>query len=311
MIAQYLPRNVSELGYHLYTIFLFTRADIRTALIPVALFAFVSAPLYSPIHVLHSVAWIWLHLLQFNVANQLESPEEDKINKPSRPLPSERITMQNATVLRWMLSPICLAFSALYSPQLAFVSVGMQLFTIWYNEFDGDKKWASKNILTAIMYGYMEAGGTLAAGRDYSQLGETAQLAISLTVLVFASTLHAQDFKDAAGDRLTGRLTLPILFPVASRIFIGLGIPLWSICLCLIWDVDILSSVAFIAYGCFVGARFVLYRTVEADRRSCKFYSLWFSIHHVFPGYWNYFHDGRDYQSSILLKTWTALAGTF
>ncbi|KAF9223073.1 hypothetical protein BS17DRAFT_151723 [Gyrodon lividus] len=274
MTVQYPFHSISDICYHLYTVFLFTKNDIRTAVIPVTLFAIAAAPLYSPIHVLHSALWIWLHLLQFNVANQIKAPEEDKINKPSRPLPAGRITVHNATVFRWFLAPLCLGYSALYSTQLVFTSLQMQLFTLWYNELGGDNKWLSKNILTALMYGCLELGGTLTAGRDSSELSETGKLAVQLSVAVFASTLHCQDFKDAEGDRITGRRTIPIMFPVASRISVGLGLPLWSLCLCHIWDLDWLCTAAFVAYGCFVGARFMLYRTVEADRRSCKYYTL-------------------------------------
>jgi 4-hydroxybenzoate polyprenyltransferase len=105
-----------------------------------------------------------------------------------------------------------------------------------------------------------------------SQLSQTSTLAVS--VAVFATTLHCQDFKDVDGDRLAGRRTLPMAFPIASRISVGLGIPFWSMCLCCIWDLDWLCTVAFVAYGCLVGARFMLYQTVEADRQSCKYYSV-------------------------------------
>ena len=40
------------------------------------------------------------------------------------------------------------------------------------------------------------------------------------------------------------------------------------------WQLDLLCASAFITYGCFVGTRFLLYRNVEADKRSCKHYSV-------------------------------------
>ncbi|KAL4079891.1 UbiA prenyltransferase family-domain-containing protein [Scleroderma yunnanense] len=286
----------------LYTIFLFTRADIVIALLPVTLFSIAAAPLSSPIRLIDTIFWIWLHLLQFNVANQIKAPEEDKINKPSRPIPAGRITVHDATILRWTLVPICLAYSALYSPQLMWVSLTMLLFTMWYNENDGDKESFSKNFLTAIMYGLSEIGGTLVAGHDHTQVSPTGRIAAEVTVIVFASTLHAQDFRDASGDRLTERRSFPILYPVASRIAIGLAIPLWSIFLSLMWQLDLLCASAFIAYGCFTGARFLLYHTVEDDRRSCKHYSLWFSLHHLFPAYWYYFHGANEFPGTEFIE---------
>jgi hypothetical protein len=53
-----------------------------------------------------------------------------------------------------------------------------------------------------------------------------------------------------------------------------LGIPLWSFGLSYIWKADVLSTTVLVAYGAFVGNRFVMYRTVSADKQSCRFYSV-------------------------------------
>ncbi|KAG9309608.1 UbiA prenyltransferase family-domain-containing protein [Chiua virens] len=310
MTVQHSPLSLANISYHLYTLYLFTKNDILTAIIPVTLFAVASAPLCSPIYILPTVFWVWLHILQFDLANQIKAPEEDKVNKPSRPLPAGRISLRNATILRWLIAPLCLAYSSLYSTQLAFASLEMQLFTVLYNELDGDKNWLSKNGILAIMYGCMELGGTLSATHDFSSISETAKLAVQLTIAVFTTTVHCQDFKDVEGDRVTGRVTVPIMFPIASRLVVGLGLPLWSFLLCWVWDIDWVCTVAFVAYGCFVGGRFLLLRTRDADKRSCKYYSIWFSIHHLLPGYWNYFHDSNQTRGGELLQnTWDVFSG--
>ena len=185
----------------LYTIFLFTKADIVIALIPVVsiiyclsmsfdteayktLFAIAAAPLSSPIRLIDTTFWIWLHLLQFNVANQVKAPDEDKINKPFRPIPAGRITVHNATILRWALVPICLAYSTLYSPQLTWISLTMLFFTTWYNEHDGDRESFSKNLLTAVMYGLSELGGTLVAGKRLLALDCTKEADYFLKAMI-------------------------------------------------------------------------------------------------------------------------------
>lgn len=109
---------------------------------------------------------------------------------------------------------------------------------------------------------------------DPSRVSETAKLAVQLTIAVFTSTVHCQDFKDVEGDRLTGRCSVPIMFPIASRLVVGLGLPIWSYVLCCIWDIDRLCTTAFVAYGCFVGGRFLFLRTRDADKLSCKYYSV-------------------------------------
>ncbi|KAF8545779.1 hypothetical protein OG21DRAFT_1491930 [Imleria badia] len=159
MTVKHSPFGLSDIGYHLHTIFLFCENDILTAIIPVTLFSIASAPLCSPIHILPTILWICLHMLQFDLANQIKAPEEDKVNKPSRPLPAGRISERNATILRWLIAPLCLAYSSLYSIQLVFSSLEMQLFSYWYNELDGDKNWLLKNVILAIMYGCTRTWG--------------------------------------------------------------------------------------------------------------------------------------------------------
>jgi 4-hydroxybenzoate polyprenyltransferase len=111
-------------------------------------------------------------------------------------------------------------------------------------------------------------------GPRNSSIDKAGALAVALSSTVFATTLHAQDFKDEEGDRLTGRRTLPTIFPKAARFSMMIGVPLWSYGLSCVWRIDALSTTAFVVYGAFVGTRFVLYDTVGADKQSCKYYSV-------------------------------------
>ncbi|KAH0831842.1 hypothetical protein J3R83DRAFT_12692 [Lanmaoa asiatica] len=169
----------SDFLYHLHTLFLFTKADVRTALVPQVchesssvtplnstiktVFALAVAPVCHLSHIIHVVAWIWLHLLTCNIANQVKAPDEDKINKPFRPLPSGRITEYHARALRWILVPVCLAVSAAYSTELLYTSLELQILTVLYSELHGDECFLWKNSLTAVMYGCAGVGGVLLA----------------------------------------------------------------------------------------------------------------------------------------------------
>ncbi|OJA12722.1 hypothetical protein AZE42_02881 [Rhizopogon vesiculosus] len=287
MLSEALLR-ADSIARHFETVFLFTKADVRTTLIPVTIFALAASPTHQLTCALHAAFWIWLHLLQFNISNQIQDPEEDRKNKPSRPIPAGRISVDSAADMRWVLTPACLLLSWWHGIQALMASVVFAALTIWYNELQGDKMGFSKNVLTAILYGCLEVGGTVAAGNSF--IDDAGVLAVALSSTVFATTLHAQDFKDELGDRLTGRRTLPTIFPKAARISMMLGIPLWSFGLSCIWKIDMLSTAVLVAYGAFVGNRFVKYRTVSADKQSCKFYSMWYSLCHLLPGYWRYFY---------------------
>ncbi|KAG6369814.1 UbiA prenyltransferase family [Boletus reticuloceps] len=268
----------------------YIKSDILTTLIPTTIFAAAAAPLCEIRHIPGVMFWIWLHLLQFNVANQLVDPKEDGSNKSYRPIPAGLINVRDATILRWLLAPACLWLSASYSTYLFTISVVLASLFILYNELHGHEYWLSKNALTAMGLSLFELGGTLVAGCDRSTIEPVALIAVVMSMVIFATTLHCQDFKDAEGDRMIGRKTLPILFPSLARISVMVGLPLWSVCLTCLWKIDAMCSVAFVAYASYVGMRFVMLQGAQADRKSCQLYSLWFSLAHLLPGYWRFFH---------------------
>ncbi|KAG2346492.1 hypothetical protein BDR05DRAFT_959404 [Suillus weaverae] len=287
MLSQALDSG-RRISGHIVTLFLFTKSDVLTVLIPITLSAFAAAPHPDVTRIPDIVIWIWLHLLKHDISNQMQNPEEDQKNKPYRPLPAGRITAQNAADVRWLLVPVCLIFSAMYGSKALACSACLEALSIWYNEFGGDKTGLSKNLLTAIAYAILELGATVVIGSNIDNVGARA---VAFSSVVFATTLHAQDFKDEEGDRLAGRRTLVTLFPTFARMSMMIGVPLWSLYLCRLWKVDLICSVAFIAYGTIVGARFMVYRTASAHKESCKLYSLWFTLVHLLPGYWRFFYS--------------------
>lgn len=117
---------------------------------------------------LHSAFWLWLHLLQFDVANQIYAVVEDTLNKAHRPLPAGRISPQNATVLRWALIPLCLVISALYSAQAVYASVMFAFLTFIYNELHADAGfWLVRNVVNGLGFAAFEWGTTLLAGECF------------------------------------------------------------------------------------------------------------------------------------------------
>ncbi|KAJ8582065.1 hypothetical protein M405DRAFT_831299 [Rhizopogon salebrosus TDB-379] len=286
-----LATVIQGISKSLLTLHLFTQNDILTTIIPTTLFAAVAAPICSLYRYFHVVWWIWLHLLHFNVANQIIDPAEDGNNKATRPIPAGHISLRNAIYLRWTLVPICLISSAFYSIQVLGASLAIAFLTLWYNEFKAHSHWFSKNLMTGVGYACFQVGATLVAGRDMSRLESTAILAVLISIAMFATTLQAQDFKDREGDHSIGRRTLPIVYPSQARLSMFLLLPMWSICLTQVWGMDAFCSVAYVIYAGIVGSRFMVCKTTKADRLSCKLYSIWFSLAHILPGYWRYFHE--------------------
>ncbi|OAX33127.1 hypothetical protein K503DRAFT_700948 [Rhizopogon vinicolor AM-OR11-026] len=237
---------------HIVTLFLFTKSDILTGLIPlVHVFVLSVAPHPHLARIPETIIWIWMHILKHAISNQIQDPEEDKRNKPDRPLPAGRITVRNAAYVRWLLVPVSLVFSAKYGRLAVASSTCAEALSIWYNHFGGDRDWLSKNVLTAAGYICMEVGAIIVAGT--TRIDNIGARAITFNCAVFATTVHAQDFKNEEGDRFTGRRTLVTLFPTFARMSMMVSIPLWSFYLSRLWKVDYICSAAFIMYGMIVG----------------------------------------------------------
>ncbi|KAJ6506420.1 hypothetical protein C8R47DRAFT_1209594 [Mycena vitilis] len=275
--------------YDLDTLWLFTKSDFMTTMIPISIFAIVAAPLTSMRNIPHLVFWLWFHLLHFNASNQTATLE-DETNKPDRPLPSGRITLQAAITLRWTLMPMCWALSLAYSKETMFSSMALSALTLMYNELGGSgAHFVSRYALNGLGFAAFEAGTTLVAKDDKTSLDGAGRLAIFLSASIFTTTIYAQDFRDVVGDSLINRDTIPLHFGSPSRMALLLGVVSWSISLSWIWGLDLYSAGAFVALGIFAGGRFIKHTTVEEDRDSYFYYNIWVSVAHILPGYWRLF----------------------
>ncbi|KAF7369626.1 S-adenosyl-L-methionine-dependent methyltransferase [Mycena venus] len=288
-----VPRMVSDglenVLYHVNTLWIFTKSDFMTTMVPISIFGIVAAPLTSVHNIPHLVFWLWVHLLAFNTSNQTASLE-DETNKPERPLPARRITLRAAIILRWALLPLCWALSLAYSKEVMFSSMALSAFTVMYNELRGSgAHFMTRYALNGLGFAAFEAGTTLVAKDDKSCLDSAGWLAIFLSGSIFATTIFAQDFRDVVGDKLINRDTIPLRFGSPSRKALLLGVVSWSIGLSRIWDLDLCSSIAFTALGAYAGGRFVQYTTLEEDRNSYFHYNVWVSVAHILPGYWRLF----------------------
>jgi hypothetical protein len=120
---------LSDLGFHLRTIWLFPRSNLLEVVIMPFVFAIAcvaASPVLGfpapilPMDVVQKAPqmlfWSWSNLLLFCIHNQLEpdSIMEDKANKPWRPLPSGRITSQQSKILLTILYPAVALHSYVY-----------------------------------------------------------------------------------------------------------------------------------------------------------------------------------------------------
>jgi len=279
---------------HLYTLFLFTKSDIKTTVVPITVLAVASAPLTSVAHLPHTIFWTWFHVLQFDVSNQTLDPEEDEFNKQDRPLPAKRITFRNAVILRWLLVPACWTLSACYSLETMYASMGLVALTVIYDELGAHScHWAVRNLVNALGFVSFEVGASLVAGNNRHYLDETARLSVLCSAGIFFTTIQSQDFKDVEGDSLIGRQTIPIVHPKLAAPTLALILQAWGIGLSMLWHANLATAIAFNALSMAVGICYMASKTVKAYQRSFYLYNVWLSFAHGLPLCWRLYCASR------------------
>ncbi|KAH8832225.1 UbiA prenyltransferase family-domain-containing protein [Flagelloscypha sp. PMI_526] len=180
----------------------FIHSDFKTIVVPVFVYGCMAAsPLNINLRVLpRLIIWIVSHLLQFCAANQAFSAEEDALNKPYRPVPAGLISSRKAYILRWFLVPFCLTLSHVWGITHAGISLAISFLA--YNELGLDSYWYTKSFMNAvgIVSWNIGAAQIMRGGEGISFL--SAWIAPYMSVALIWTTMHIQDFRDYAGDRL-------------------------------------------------------------------------------------------------------------
>ena len=282
--------NSSQL-YHIHTIWLFTRTDLKTIVIPSAVFGAVctlSGPVLTikaPPSILEvakripvAAFWAWINLLPFAIDNQRQpdSIEEDAENKAWRPLPSKRLTPEHAKLV--MLVSYALAvLSSIYLGGLlqciALVGLGY-----WYNALRGaDTSCIIRNFINTCGY-ICFTSGTLHVVSEPSValLKPAAHQWLLIIGSVILTTIQSQDMYDQAGDSLRGRWTVPLVMgDSAPRWTIAVPVAFWSWFCPTFWQLGPEGLAVTMIPGTCVIWRILTHRTVKADRISFRIYNLW------------------------------------
>ena len=179
-----------NLKFHLYTLWLFTYSDLKTIVstqTAVGIFSALAGsslttnqtPHFIPIlsRTPHVLLWNWLNLLCFNIANQRlpKSIIEDSINKPFRPLPSKRLTPEEARRTLFLAVPCCLL--AIYFIGAFDEASWMVVLTWMYNDLGGaDEGYMFRNLLQAGGFICHARGSTLVTAGITHGLGPYASV---------------------------------------------------------------------------------------------------------------------------------------
>ncbi|KAK7037239.1 hypothetical protein VNI00_011230 [Paramarasmius palmivorus] len=265
----------------LYTLYLFTKSDTILVVVPSLIVAMVAAGPADLVTVFHALLWMELHLLAFNIKNQTIGIEEDKLCKPHRPFASGRVSLEYALLMYIIAVAVAVSFSFYHGLQL--LSLTYFLGTTAYNEFGLAKSLILKSPMGAWGYMCYCWGPTYIIG-GHQPLSTTSVHGIAASVVIFALTGHAQDFRDRSGDAVMGRKTIPLAFPQwVSRGYLITAMAGLTYGLSKRWSPPPVVAGVFALLCLITAIKFSLKRTEEDDRKSFRWYELWLICAHLLP----------------------------
>jgi len=229
-------------------------------------------PLLILVGIIHGL----LTAYSFDLINQLVGVEEDKVNKPHRPIPSGLCTpkqIKRRIPYVWLIHLF-----------LIYIIGGMVWLTIWiiyslvYHFWGGDQKWYIKTLLANVSTLVVTVPLWIFINGDIGPMALT-WFTVFFTYWFTCSIL--QDLRDIEGDILNGRRTLPmILGDTLSRKLSAIALtfqPLLFIVPIYIWgDLSVKSSIGIMIFtisSWYLVWRILHLRTKDADDMTYKLYT--------------------------------------
>ncbi|GJC80390.1 fumagillin beta-trans-bergamotene synthase af520 [Colletotrichum liriopes] len=282
--------------FYLKTLYLFTRSDVKTVLVPQIIFVMSAVLSGQALTTGHretageavqrlplAILWIWLNLIVCGVSNQrLEnSVVEDELNKPWRPIAAKRLTPGQAQRLLLGMIPLTVGISAAlggFKPTLTMMTL------LWmYNDLDGSSIniWARNAINTGGIMCF-SAGSLEVLSRG--ELLPKLWAWIGLTGVAIATTVQALDFPDMEGDNARGRKTIPLLYGEnVARVGLAVMVLIWSIACPIFWELRLVFWTAPVGVGILMAALTILRRDEKSDDVVAKLWCLWMSVLYILP----------------------------
>ena len=285
--------------YHAYSLWLFTVSDIKTIVIPKTAFGTItllSGPTLttSPrpgwltiVRCLPLVlTWTWLNLLPLAMNNEHRQAdvEEDKKNKPWRPIPAGRLSAEETKSL--MLT--CYVAAILGSAYLGgLVECLALIIQGWiYNELGAaNDSFLTRNVMNATGYMTFAAGAAkVACLHSGTTMQKEAYIWLLLLGVVIATTIQFQDLYDKEGDRARGRRTIPLIVGDGyARLCVALPVAVWSLLCPTFWHLDARGFLWPSLLASVVIFRLFRYRSVSADKISFKVWNAWVLALYLLP----------------------------
>jgi 4-hydroxybenzoate polyprenyltransferase len=153
----------------------------------------------------------------FDIANTTTSVEEDKLNKPHRPIPSGLMTVrqaQNRWLVSWCLGPVIMAL--LYGEWPAFYMTLGQVWVFGFYVWPAYRHWLTKStMVTGATFIMLRLLNSILWYIEEWRMSVVPDLIVCVWTI---TTIHLQDFRDMGGDYITHKATIPLMFSPKGRI---------------------------------------------------------------------------------------------
>lgn len=285
-VHSYLSQHHTSVGRELRLVWAFIRYDVSTTLMPALLFTFAAYRVMQP-DLLRGLGALAVSLLYFTLyayvfclSNQLVGVEEDRRNKPDRPIVAGLVSREGAQVRMYV---VMLLFALLGQV----LNVGLWtalwlLVVLLHNQCGWSWHWFGKNLCMAL--------GVLAelaaAWQIVGPLNLSAFIWMGMIALVMFPLVVVQDLRDMRGDHAIGRRTFPLVFgEQPTRFFVAAGfcvLPLLMHAAILRVSAPTAVALAFDAalalLSLLIGVRTLLCRTRAADHRTYMIFTYWYCL---------------------------------
>ncbi|RAJ67113.1 4-hydroxybenzoate polyprenyltransferase [Streptomyces sp. Amel2xB2] len=202
-----IPRLV---WHEIFVSYRFNSNDLYSTVVPASCFVVAAirhaglGPSQAASTVAGAVAYFWLFIYGSSLINQITGVEEDRLNKPFRPLVTGDSTMAGA---KRRLAAVHVLFPALglLLGVVEWALLWQFLFMLHY-AWGGHRNWVAKNLLIALGV----VSQLAAAWQMVTPITEPVWWWIATMAVMTFLIIGVQDLRDVEGDRTLNRRTMPI-----------------------------------------------------------------------------------------------------
>jgi 4-hydroxybenzoate polyprenyltransferase len=265
---------------------LFISADRWTTIFPATCFvmaAVVHARLPAPeaaVALVSGAVYFWLFVYEHTLANQLVGLEEDRVNKPFRPLVTGQSSIRGA---RLRLYAVRVLFP-LYGYALGVLEWALmwQVLSVLQHQYGWGRHWLGRNLYAGLgVIAQLAAAWQMVTVITPGAWRWIATLTVTVTML-----MSVQDLRDMSGDRVVRRSTMPLVFgETRTRVFLSTGFAAGPLAIHYFlkepagrhWWVTA-TDVALGALSLLLSVRVMRLRGREHDQRSYRLVEQWYTL---------------------------------